>query len=88
MKRYQNNADLFDFSFVPAKTAKIGLIDRIVTRIKTVESTGKGDSSFMIDLRQVKAICDTITDRSLILIDEFGKGKLNITIISCLYCRY
>ena len=62
-------------SFVPARTAKIGLIDRIVTRIKTVESTGKGESCFMIDLKQVKSICETATERSLILIDEFGKGK-------------
>lgn len=62
------------FSFIPARTAKIGLIDRIVSRIKTVESIGKGESCFMIDLKQVKAICDTSTERSLILIDEFGKG--------------
>lgn len=39
-----------------------------------MESTGQGESSFKIDLKQVKAICDTSTDRSLILIDEFGKG--------------
>lgn len=62
------------YSFIPARRAKIGVIDRIVTRIKTVESIGKGESCFMIDLKQVKAICDTFTERSLILIDEFGKG--------------
>lgn len=55
--------------------AKIGLVDRILTRIKTIESSGKGESCFMIDLKQVKEICETMTDRSLVLIDEFGKGN-------------
>ncbi len=63
-----------NFSFVPARSARIGLVDRIATRIKTVESSGRGESCFMIDLKQVKAICETATERSLILIDEFGKG--------------
>ncbi len=62
---------------MPARFARIGLIDRIVTRIKTVEQTGNGESCFMIDLKQVKSICDTFTERSLILIDEFGKGIQN-----------
>ena len=61
-------------SYVPAKVAKIGLVDRILTRIKTIESSGKGESCFMIDLKQIKGICQTMTNRSLILIDEFGKG--------------
>lgn len=67
---------IFYKSFVPARAAKIGLVDRIVTRIRTIESSEKGESCFMIDLKQVKGICENITDRSLILIDEFGKGNI------------
>lgn len=77
---------MYMLSFVPARTARIGLIDRITTRIRTVESSGKGESCFMIDLKQVKGICETANERSLILIDEFGKGKqkqiINLNILN------
>lgn len=62
-------------SYVPARFAKIGLVDRILTRIKTNESSGKNESSFLIDLKQVREICETWTRKSLVLIDEFGKGS-------------
>lgn len=59
---------------MPAQRARIGLLDRILTRIKTTETTGRDESAFMTDLRQVKAIVECCSDRSLVLIDEFGKG--------------
>jgi DNA mismatch repair ATPase MutS len=45
-----------------------------MTRMKALDDLGKGDSSFMSELKQVKILTDSYTDRSLILIDEFGKG--------------
>lgn len=62
------------FSFVPARCAKIGIMDRILTRIRVDESVRMQDSTFSSELKQVKLITDTCTSRSLILIDEFGKG--------------
>lgn len=63
------------FSFVPAKKAKIGLVDKILSRIKTSETLAQDQSAFAADLKQVKIICESCTDKSLILIDEFGKGN-------------
>lgn len=61
-------------SFVPAESAVIGTVDRIFTRIQTVESVSVCLSSFMIDLNQMSSAVDLATDQSLIIIDEFGKG--------------
>ena len=61
-------------SFVPADSATIGLTDRILTRISTRESISRNESAFSIDLRQVAFAMNFATRRSLILIDEFGKG--------------
>lgn len=60
--------------FVPAKTALIGLTDKILTRITTRETVSKIQSAFMIDLQQISSIVDLATHRSLLVIDEFGKG--------------
>ncbi|PQE06508.1 dna mismatch repair msh5 protein [Rutstroemia sp. NJR-2017a WRK4] len=61
-------------SYVPAEKATIGLTDKILTRISTRESVSKNQSAFMIDLQQI-ALCMTLaTRRSLVVIDEFGKG--------------
>ncbi|KAL8953445.1 MAG: hypothetical protein Q9222_000692 [Ikaeria aurantiellina] len=60
--------------FVPAEAAVIGLTDRILTRIATKETTTKIQSAFMIDLQQVTKAMNLATHRSLVIIDEFGKG--------------
>ncbi|KAI0478736.1 muts domain V-domain-containing protein [Xylariaceae sp. FL0804] len=60
--------------FVPAERAQIGLTDRILTRVATRESVGRNESAFAIDLRQVAFAMNFATHRSLVLIDEFGKG--------------
>lgn len=60
--------------FVPAQRARIGITDRILTRIATRESVAKNESAFSIDLRQVAFAMNFATRRSLVLIDEFGKG--------------
>lgn len=61
-------------SFVPAEHAKIGLTDKILTRIATRETVSKMQSAFMIDLQQVSMALSLATNRSLLIIDEFGKG--------------
>lgn len=60
--------------FVPAQHAKIGLVDRILTRIRTQESVSKLQSSFELDSKQMANALVLCTERSLVLIDEFGKG--------------
>ena len=61
-------------SFVPADAAKIGLTDKILTRISTRESVSRIQSAFMIDLQQISVALNLATRRSLVVIDEFGKG--------------
>ncbi|KAK0366785.1 hypothetical protein LTR94_001544 [Friedmanniomyces endolithicus] len=61
-------------SFVPADAAKIGLTDKILTRIATRESVSGIQSAFMIDLQQISVALSLATRRSLVIIDEFGKG--------------
>ena len=60
--------------FVPAEKAIIGLTDKILTRIATRETVSKMQSAFMIDLQQVALAISLATSRSLVIIDEFGKG--------------
>ncbi|KAI6871989.1 hypothetical protein KC338_g2308 [Hortaea werneckii] len=61
-------------SFVPAEAARIGLTDKILTRISTRESVSRMQSAFMIDLQQVSVALNLATRRSLLIVDEFGKG--------------
>lgn len=61
-------------SYVPAESATIGLTDKILTRIVTCESVSRDQSAFMIDLQQAALTITLATRRSLIVIDEFGKG--------------
>ncbi|KAI0276495.1 DNA mismatch repair protein MutS [Russula aff. rugulosa BPL654] len=65
---------LFRDPFVPAESATLGIVDKIFTRVQTRESVSKVQSSFMIDLNQVSLALRNSTARSLILLDEFGKG--------------
>ncbi|KHN98593.1 DNA mismatch repair protein MutS, C-terminal domain protein [Metarhizium album ARSEF 1941] len=61
-------------SFVPAEMAVISVTDRILTRISTLESVCKEESAFAIDLKQLLSAIKQSTSRSLLIIDEFGKG--------------
>ncbi|KAK7737430.1 hypothetical protein SLS53_006503 [Cytospora paraplurivora] len=61
-------------SFVPAEKACLGLTDRILTRIATRESVLRNESAFAIDLKQAAFSVNFATRRSLVLVDEFGKG--------------
>ncbi|XP_060085682.1 mutS protein homolog 5-like [Ylistrum balloti] len=61
-------------SFVPAEQASIGMFDRIFTRIHSLESVSVGLSTFMIDINQMTESLRNATDKSLVLVDEFGKG--------------
>ncbi|KAJ3042960.1 MutS protein msh5 [Rhizophlyctis rosea] len=61
-------------SFVPAESALIGLTDKILTRIQTRETVSKLQSAFMIDLHQAAIAMRSSTSRSLVILDEFGKG--------------
>ncbi|KAF3913411.1 hypothetical protein ABW20_dc0109215 [Dactylellina cionopaga] len=60
--------------YVPAENATIGLTDAILTRIQTRESVTKTQSAFMIDLQQIAAALKLTSRRSLLVVDEFGKG--------------
>jgi hypothetical protein len=61
-------------SFVPADAAIIGMTDKILTRIMTRETVSKTQSAFMIDVQQIALALNQATRRSLVIIDEFGKG--------------
>ncbi|CAP91952.1 Pc13g08830 [Penicillium rubens Wisconsin 54-1255] len=61
-------------SFVPADSAELGVTDKILTKINTQESVSKIQSTFMNDLQQISLCLKQVTNRSLIIIDEFGKG--------------
>ncbi|CAG8022959.1 unnamed protein product [Penicillium nalgiovense] len=61
-------------SFVPADSAELGVTDKILTKINTQESVSKIQSTFMNDLQQISLCLIQVTNRSLVIIDEFGKG--------------
>jgi DNA mismatch repair protein MutS len=61
-------------SFVPAKTAKLGPIDQIFTRIGAADDLAGGRSTFMVEMTESAAILHNATDRSLVLMDEVGRG--------------
>ncbi|KAF9200860.1 MutS protein msh5 [Haplosporangium sp. Z 27] len=67
-------ADETNSSFVPADSAVIGLTDKILTRLQTRETVSSIQSAFMTDLQQVIVTLNMATKRSLIILDEFGKG--------------
>ncbi|MEJ2110469.1 MAG: hypothetical protein P8Z37_11270 [Acidobacteriota bacterium] len=61
-------------SFVPAKEARIGLVDRIYTRVGASDNLARGRSTFMVEMIETANILNTATSRSLILLDEVGRG--------------
>ena len=61
-------------SFVPAETARIGLIDKVFTRVGASDNISSGESTFMVEMNETASIMNNISDRSLILLDEIGRG--------------
>ena len=61
-------------SFVPAKNANIGIVDKIFTRVGASDNLSKGESTFMVEMNETASILNNISDRSLILLDEIGRG--------------
>lgn len=61
-------------SFVPAKHAEIGLLDKIFTRVGATDNISAGESTFMVEMNEAANILNNISERSLILLDEIGRG--------------
>ena len=60
--------------YVPADSARIGLVDRIFTRVGASDSLSTGESTFMVEMTEAASILNNVTDRSLVLFDELGRG--------------
>ena len=61
-------------SFVPADSASIGLVDKIFTRVGASDNISSGESTFMVEMNETASILNNISNRSLILLDEIGRG--------------
>lgn len=61
-------------SFVPAASAKLGMIDKVFTRVGASDNLSSGESTFMVEMNETASILNNISERSLILLDEIGRG--------------
>jgi DNA mismatch repair protein MutS len=61
-------------SFVPAERARIGLVDRIFTRVGAADRLSRGESTFLVEMNETAAILRHVTSRSLVVLDEIGRG--------------
>jgi DNA mismatch repair protein MutS len=61
-------------SYVPADAAEIGLVDKVFTRVGASDNISSGESTFMVEMNETASILNNISDRSLILLDEIGRG--------------
>ncbi|WP_350181268.1 DNA mismatch repair protein MutS [Phaeodactylibacter sp.] len=61
-------------SFVPAEQAELGLIDKVFTRVGASDNISSGESTFMVEMNETASIMNNVSDRSLILLDEIGRG--------------
>lgn len=61
-------------AFVPAKSAHIGIVDKLFTRVGASDNISSGESTFMVEMNETASIMNNISDRSLVLLDEIGRG--------------
>jgi DNA mismatch repair protein MutS len=61
-------------SFVPAESVKMGVVDKIFTRVGASDNISMGESTFMVEMNETASILNNISDRSLVLLDEIGRG--------------
>ena len=61
-------------SFVPARAADIGIVDKIFTRVGASDNISSGESTFMVEMNETASILNNLSDRSLVLLDEIGRG--------------
>jgi DNA mismatch repair protein MutS len=61
-------------SYVPARTAKIGIVDKIFTRVGATDNISSGESTFMVEMNETASILNNLSNRSLVLLDEIGRG--------------
>lgn len=61
-------------SFIPAKSARIGIIDKVFTRIGASDDLARGQSTFMVEMTETANILNNATERSLVILDEIGRG--------------
>lgn len=61
-------------SFVPAASAELGVLDKIFTRVGASDNISSGESTFMVEMNETSSILNNLSDRSLILLDEIGRG--------------
>jgi DNA mismatch repair protein MutS len=61
-------------SFVPASAARLGMVDRVFTRVGASDNLSTGESTFMVEMNETASILNNLSDRSLVLLDEIGRG--------------
>lgn len=61
-------------AYVPARAARIGLVDKIFTRVGASDNISQGESTFMVEMSETASILNNISDRSLVILDEIGRG--------------
>ena len=61
-------------SFVPAKSAKLGLLDKIFVRVGASDNISQGESTFMVEMNETASILNNLSERSLVILDEIGRG--------------
>ena len=60
--------------FVPADSAEIGVVDKLFTRVGAHDNISSGESTFMVEMNETSSILNNLSERSLILLDEIGRG--------------